>query len=552
MKKGVTLRRLVGGLSAAGPRRICTARRVAFAIAPVCAFATHRQYTQCAAARADLETSIVAIDALLLQRLMRAEELKQMTCWRRWYAILRLRCRLALRAARLALLTAPVVATGSLLAGVRLVTRQPFPELEDAWWALALRMVSAAGPTYIKLCQWAATRNDLFPVAMTSRFRALQDECTPHAIAHTVAVFEATFGADWRHVIDISSDNVLGSGCIAQVYKGKSVDDGRDVAIKVVHPGVRDVVECDMALLRGAGDFLEGCFPGLRYLALQSSLKAFDGLMSRQLDLSEEARNLERLGALWKDDPTVVIPQPLARFAATPDVLVETFVEGAPIRSFIGGAAARELAERGARVVLQMVLQHNFVHGDLHPGNLLVTPDLKICLLDAGICVELDDKAHSNLVEILRAMLEARGRDAARLMLASNAARATASERDADQEDRFAEGIAQMVEGARHQLLFDSLGNYYRDICSLAVLNHVALDASFVSIALAVKIIEGLVNDLNPGFALLELAMPMFIKAQVQREGVRKLSNLSVYARGLVSDIRSNDGADDFFDVAGC
>ncbi|KAJ8599697.1 hypothetical protein CTAYLR_004763 [Chrysophaeum taylorii] len=414
------------------------------------------------------------------------------------------------RVSELAAMVAPLAAMASVLYALRMVGLAS-PSLEEWWWALALRMVESAGPTFIKLCQWAATRNDVFPAAMTRRFAKLHDSVAPHDLRHTSQALDVAFGEGWRERLDLGVE-VLGSGCIAQVYRGKATDasgETRDVAVKVVHPNVRKVVEIDMSLLRWVGKRSRRC-------CRRSGIS---------LDLRIEAYNLERLAALFKNDDTVCIPQPVWLCGAantsqevgdattdkvtvvaakretrwsSRDVLVEEYVEGRPITSFVGAESASLLAKRGAMALLRMVLQHNFVHGDLHPGNLLVDSSHRIVLLDAGICIELPQRAHDNMVAMLRAMLEARGHDAARLMLASDAADRTRRERDAQNETNFVQGIAAMVDRARNQAFFESIAEYYGDICNLAIQNRVALDASFVSIALAVKIVEGL--DRPPAF----------------------------------------------------
>lgn len=186
--------------------------------------------------------------------------------------------------------------------------------------------------------------------------------------------------------------------------------------------------------------------------------------------------------------------------------------------------------------------------GRVCAGNVLVTADHRICLLDAGICVELTDAAHRNMVAIIRAMLEARGADAGRLMLATDSAKACARDRCVSDEAKFVAGIEDLVDRARHQTLFESLADYYGDICALAVDNRVALDSSFVSVALAVKIVEGLVMDLQPNFPILELAMPMFVKAQFDKATAKELGRLSDFSRSILKgNNRQDPKAHDFF-----
>ena len=159
-----------------------------------------------------------------------------------------------------------------------------------------------------------------------------------------------------------------------------------------------------------------------------------------------------------------------------------------------------------------MVLHHNFVHGDLHPGNILVNDRGQLALLDAGICVEIPESAHGGLDP--QGQLEQRGEDAARLILASDVNRADLGAMDVDREAQFVAGIVAMIHRARYQPIFDSMNEYMSTVCHLACSNRVVLDASFVNVALAIKIMEGLCLSLTPDFPFLEIATPMFLKAQ--------------------------------------
>ncbi|KAH8049293.1 kinase [Aureococcus anophagefferens] len=163
----------------------------------------------------------------------------------------------------------------------------------------------------------------------------------------------------------------------------------------------------------------------------------------------------ERLHAHFVRDDSVVVPRPVGR-RRSPDVLVEEFVAGVPVLDFARGDEARaaKIAEAGARR-LKMVLHHNFVHGDLHPGNMLVNDRAQLVLLDAGICVEIGDRAHEDMVSILKAMLEARGADAGRLILGAHANRGDFGAIDRESEARFVTGIDEMVARSLDQPIFE-------------------------------------------------------------------------------------------------
>ena len=138
----------------------------------------------------------------------------------------------------------------------------------------------------------------------------------------------------------------------------------RDVAVKVVHPNLAESVATDMELLQMVGDALNRRYP---YYSMGDALEAFQVVMASQMDLEIEARNLEILRENFAGDPTVTFPEPIREFTCS-SVLTESFIEGVPILRAVGTPEAARLAKNGTQAVLSMIFNHNFIHGDLHPG----------------------------------------------------------------------------------------------------------------------------------------------------------------------------------------
>ncbi|XP_008941970.1 PREDICTED: uncharacterized aarF domain-containing protein kinase 2, partial [Merops nubicus] len=316
----------------------------------------------------------------------------------------------------------------------------------------------AAGPTCVKLGQWASTRRDLFSEAFCDEFSKLHVEVSPHPWGHTAELLRKAFGEDWAGVLKFQSREPVGSGCVAQVYKAyadlaaiagsqaeelawplraafeaweaagfrgllrwlrrrKSKETWDDrikeelsqadcsrgspvhgmslmeqmarplphanpssarhltpVAIKVLHPGLVHQVQMDLFLMK-MGSHIIGLLPGFKWLSLTEIVEEFEKLMIQQIDLRYEARNLERFRHNFLDVDFVTFPTPLWPLV-TADVLVETFEESEPISHYLGAEVATELRQRlakmGMDMLLKMIFVDNFVHADLHPGNILV------------------------------------------------------------------------------------------------------------------------------------------------------------------------------------
>jgi aarF domain-containing kinase len=248
-----------------------------------------------------------------------------------------------------------------------------------------------------------SSRPDLLPADVCGALERLQSAAPAHDPAHSVSAVEAAFRRPLREVFSAWEWAPVASGSIAQIHRAAlapgaaaacGVAPGTVVAVKVRHPGVDDLMLRDFALMQRAAA-LAGRVPGLKALRLDESVRQFGGPLREQLDLSVEAAHLERFAHNFRRWRNVVFPRPIHPLV-TPDVLVESFEAGNAINGYVsavglgggpgsGGEAessssrkrrqervAEEIAETGLNAYLQMLLKDNFIHADMHPGNILV------------------------------------------------------------------------------------------------------------------------------------------------------------------------------------
>jgi len=157
---------------------------------------------------------------------------------------------------------------------------------------------------------------------------------------------------------------------------------------------------------------------------------------------------------------------------------------------------------------------HDFIHGDLHPGNILVSgtyPNLKYQVLDCGLALEMGPKQHENIVKVLGAFTRKDGTTAGRTMVDMK------SESQASPEGRelFIKGIEQICAVDDDQNFIENVGDYITDICSLACIHRVKLEGAFVNASLAVEIMEGLASALYPDLKVQQVALPLVVKAEM-------------------------------------
>jgi aarF domain-containing kinase len=405
-------------------------------------------------------------------------------------------------------------------------------------WYYGLYAVEQAGPTFIKLLQWATTRQDLFSPEFCQYFGKLRDNTVGHPWRETMQIIQEDLGITIEGNSSVSrspsKDSIMelqptpiGSGCIAQVYRGTLLEAsgqypaGTQIAVKVQHPHIWEKVCVDFYLLGKIASFLEGIpYLQLKYLALTDTVRQFRDIMLPQLDLTLEAKHLNRFNRNFSDDEQVSFPKPLSELT-TARVLTETFVEGTPIMEYatsttIPAAVKKELALLGLNTTLRMIFLHDFLHGDLHPGNILVsrTPKsnkLQLHLLDCGLVIEMGPEQHKNLVRVLSAFVQKDGKLAGQLMV-DNSSDCQASPMDIE---LFVNGIQQIVMADADQNFVEKVGEYIADICFLACRHKVKLEAAFINAALAVEIMEGIATALHPDLVVKKEALPLVVKAEL-------------------------------------
>ena len=271
-----------------------------------------------------------------------------------------------------------------------LVTPFVRSDLRDKPFPVQLRRrLEILGPTFTKLGQIMAIREDLLPEVITKELESLMDHLPAIPFEQVTSTIERDLGDEVEALFAEIDPEPLGSASIAQVHRA-TTHDGDDVVVKVMKPGIRDVITSDLKLLEIFGVFLQWILP--RYQPKQI-IREFSAYTKREIDYTYEADHAEIFAANFRDMPGVVFPD-VRRDLSADDVLTLEYLDG--IRPGSSEALGLTEAERqrvidlGAGAIIRMLYKDGFFHADLHAGNIRIMPgetpeDLQIGFIDLGM-----------------------------------------------------------------------------------------------------------------------------------------------------------------------
>lgn len=287
----------------------------------------------------------------------------------------------------------------------------PFAELAERFVA----DIEQLGPTYVKIGQLLSTRADLLAPPFLDALARLQDDVAPFPFAEVEAIVQGELGVRLSKAFSRFDAEPLAAASLGQVHRA-AMRDGREVVVKVQRPGVRAQVLRDLEVLAEIAAVADQHTEGGRKYGYARLVEEFRRTLLRELDYRLEAGNLRTLRANLAEFERIVVPQPVDDYT-TSLVLTSEFVPGEKITDIgplgrldlDGGGLADELF--GA--FLHQVLVDGFVHADPHPGNVLLTPDHRIALLDLGMVARVSSSLQANLLQLLLAISDGRSEEAA-------------------------------------------------------------------------------------------------------------------------------------------
>ncbi|VVT52085.1 uncharacterized protein SAPINGB_P003312 [Magnusiomyces paraingens] len=431
----------------------------------------------------------------------------------------------------------------------------------ELWYRYLTWAMEQAGPSFIKLGQWAASRTDIFPDLLTTEMSKLHSNSTPHNIDSTIKIIEESFdGKKFEEIFEEFIPEPIGVGAIAQVYKAKIANSSHDwVAVKVLHPGVVKTVERDLSIMRFFANIIN-LLPTMEWLSLPGEVETFAQMMRLQMDLRIEASNLEIFRNNFAGRSDIKFPRPFLKHSSR-QVLIEEFINAIPmdviLRNSSGGQNKMErlISGKGLDAFLKMLLLDNFIHADLHPGNIYVRfhgygdqddnvnaitremllikdhdkwqaklDDLwekgfqpQICFIDVGLVTELNKNNRRNFLDLFKAIAEFDGYRVGELMIERSRTPETAI--DADFFALKTQRLVQNIKRRTFALGNVKVGDLLSQMLSMVRSHHVRMESDFITVVLSILLLEGIGRQLDPGMDLFKSSIPILRELSSQERG---------------------------------
>ncbi len=394
------------------------------------------------------------------------------------------------------------------------------------------------GPTFIKLGQLLATRSDLLSPDQIESLSRLQDGVGAASYDEVRRVVEGDLGARISNVFAEFDETPLASASLGQVHEAR-LRDGRRVAVKVQRPGIRDVVASDLEVLEGVASFLDEHTEVGERFRFADIVEEFERSLLRELDYRREAVSLDELRSNLASFDRLTVPATVPDLV-TSRVLTMEHVDGTKVTELSG---LRHLELEGETLVdqlfqayLQQMFTDGFVHADPHPGNVLLTADDRLALIDVGMVIRIETKTRERLLRMVLGVADGNGDEVANVAL--ELGRPTSF----FDEDAFRRDVAGLV-GSYHDLPpgHTAVGSILSEMTRIAGQDGVRPPAELTLLARTLLALDQVARQLAPDFEVDDLvrkhASEVMSKSMLRELHPTSLLRAALDAKELVESL---------------
>jgi ubiquinone biosynthesis protein len=399
------------------------------------------------------------------------------------------------------------------------------------------------GPTFIKLAQVLSNRPDIIPEALVKEFEKLQDRVHPFEFAKVKVIVERETGKKLDEVFEEFSETPMASASIGQVHKAK-LKTGEEVVVKVQRPGVEETILLDLGIIKEAVKRTDRYLKKQGVLNGEEVVRVFERAITKELDYMNEARNIERFRATYRNRTDFYVPRAYREYS-TKHILIMEFVRGCKINDVAQlqawGLSPARIVERGMDIYLSQIFEFGYFHGDPHPGNVLVSEDGTILLLDFGMVGQLMKKDKYAFAGIFIAMSRHDAREMA------NQLRKLAVEDNITDMRQFVYDLNDLIEDYAYlDVSESSIADVITRLQKIMFDYHITVPGSIFLIFRAFAILEGIGKKLHPNFKTYEFIRPYGQRLLTEQlkpenlasEAAQRFSNITGFMNSFPVELR--------------
>jgi ubiquinone biosynthesis protein len=412
----------------------------------------------------------------------------------------------------------------------------------EASRAVRLRQaLEELGPIFVKFGQAVSTRRDLLPPDIADELAKLQDRVPPFPGSVARELIGAAYGQSVSQVFAQFDDTPLAAASIAQVHAAR-LKSGEEVVVKVLRPGMREVISRDLEVLQALADLAQRYWPEAQRLRPRELVGEYEKTIIDELDLMREAANASQLKRNFAGSDLLYVPDVYWDYCRN-DVMVMERIHGVPIsdlaRLKAAGTDIARLAENGVRIFFTQVFRHNFFHADMHPGNIFVLVDdpahPRYAAVDFGIVGTLDPRDQHYLAENFLAVFERDYRRVALLHLEAGWVPA------GTRVEELESAVRTVCEPIFDKPLKDiSFGRILLRLFEISRRFNMQIQPQLVLLQKTLLNVEGLGRDLYPELDIWSTATPIMREWMHERVGVGSLfRSLRAQAPQLLDAMRA-------------
>lgn len=384
-----------------------------------------------------------------------------------------------------------------------------------------IRMIlEELGPTFIKFGQILSVRPDLLPQPMIRELVKLQDKVAPVDFVRIRDLVEESLERPLEKVFTLFEQEPLAAASLSQVHRAVLREGGPVVAVKVQRPRIRPMVETDFAIMKGIAEQLHERFRELRIYDLPNLVKVSKRTLLREMDFRKEARYMKIARAHLGDMSDVYIPRVMEDYC-TRSLLVMEYVPGTKLRYLDPGSLddPDKLARRGLEMGVHQIFERGFFHADPHPGNVLLTEEGRLCLIDWGMIGRLTEEDRRDLMVLINALAD---KDSKKLM--DTILKISVWKQEEISRRHLELDLLDLLDLYSAVPLAElDLGQMLLDITDTMREYHLGLPADLAVMIKSLITLEGIARQLSPDMDVISETEPLIQRIAAKRFGARGL-----------------------------